>query len=231
MNHDLNQAESKPHAPKIFVIGLPRTATTSVCVAMLKLGFPTAHTAYVQSAFDQAQVIADTPIFSDYQTLDSHYPGSKFIYLERDLASWLPSIKQLLMRMSANLLSEKGGFNPIIKRCFKTTFSPFSVENIQSDEFLAGCYQRHIRQAKRYFNTRSADFLMLNVAQPDSFTQLVDFLGLAPHEVNVTGFEKINIAGKVTAWNEIKHPLKIASTRGGKIDKLDLILLPSSEAR
>ena len=72
---------------------------------------------------------------------------------------------------------------------------------------------------------------MLNVAQPDSFTKLVEFLGLAPEEVTASGFEKINIAGKVTAWNEIKHPLKIASTRGGKIDKLDLILLPSSEAR
>ena len=225
------QTESRCHEPKIFIIGLPRTATTSVCVAMLKLGFSTAHTAYVHSAFDQAQVIADTPIFCDYQTLDNHYPGSKFIYLERDLTSWLPSIKQLLMRMSANLLSERGGFNPIIKRCFKTTFSPFSVENIQSDEFLAECYQRHILQAKCYFNTRSADFLMLNVAQPDSFAKLVEFLGFAPNEVTAKGFERINIAGKVTAWNEIKHPLKIASTRGGKIDKLDLILLPSAEAR
>ena len=225
------QAESRCHEGKIFIIGLPRTATTSVCVAMLKLGLPTAHTAYVHSAFEHAKVIADTPIFCDYQTLDSHYPGSKFIYLERDLTTWLPSIKQLLMRMSANLLSEKGGFNPIIKRCFKTTFSPFTVENIQNDAFLTTCYQRHLQQAKRYFNTRSADFLMLNVAQPDSFTKLVEFLGLAPEEVTASGFEKINIAGKVTAWNEIKHPLKIASTRGGKIDKLDLILLPSSEAR
>ncbi|HBY85576.1 MAG TPA: sulfotransferase family protein, partial [Colwellia sp.] len=55
---------------KIFIIGLPRTATTSVCLAMLEQGFKTAHNAYTQDSFSQAQVLADTPIFCDYQTLD-----------------------------------------------------------------------------------------------------------------------------------------------------------------
>ena len=35
----------------------------------------------------------------------------------------------------------------------------------------------------------------------------------------LTKFEKMNIGGKVTAWNAIKHPLKVASTANGKIDK------------
>ena len=48
---------------KIFIIGLPRTGTTSVCVAMLELGFYVAHTAYTDRSFTEAQVIADTPIF------------------------------------------------------------------------------------------------------------------------------------------------------------------------
>jgi len=55
---------------KIWIIGLPRTATTSVCVAMLDLGYKTAHTSYTKTCFKHAQVIADTPIFCDYQQLD-----------------------------------------------------------------------------------------------------------------------------------------------------------------
>ncbi|ATC96859.1 sulfotransferase [Pseudoalteromonas tunicata] len=226
MQFDIQAPQEIIDEPKIFIIGLPRTATTSVCVAMLQLGYRTAHTAYVKSAFEQAQVMADTPIFCDYQALDRLYPGAKFIYLERELVNWLPSIKQLLLRMSDNLLSHKGGFNPIIKRCFKTTFSPFTTENISSDAFLAACYQRHFNEAKRYFNHRPADFLSINVTEPNSFTLLSEFLQRDGEQLPISGFEKINIAGKVTAWNEIKHPLKIASTRGGKIDKLDLMLLP-----
>ena len=33
-------------------------------------------------------------------------------------------------------------------------------------------------------------------------------------------FEKMNMGGKVTAWNDIKHPLKVESTAKGRIDKL-----------
>jgi len=36
----------------------------------------------------------------------------------------------------------------------------------------------------------------------------------------LSNFEKMNIGGKVTAWNNIKHPLKVASTANGKIDKV-----------
>ena len=75
---------------KIFIIGLPRTGTTSVCAAMLDLGFRVAHTAYTDRSFNEAQVIADTPIFCDYQHLDKAYPDAKFIYLTRTMDKWLP---------------------------------------------------------------------------------------------------------------------------------------------
>ncbi|MEM7388342.1 MAG: sulfotransferase, partial [Pseudomonadota bacterium] len=46
---------------KIFIIGLPRTGTTSICNSFLQLGYKTAHTAYTQQAITTADVIADTP--------------------------------------------------------------------------------------------------------------------------------------------------------------------------
>ncbi len=205
---------------KIFIIGLPRTATTSVCVALLDLGIKTAHTAYTQQAMNQAQALADTPIFCDYQALDLQYPQAKFIYLQRNSQLWLASIRQLLTRMYVNLQRTDGGFNPTLKRCYKQIFQPLTLENIASDTFLLDCYQRHKQGTLDYFSTRQQDLLLLDVSQQDSYATLVKFLGLSVADANSRSFERINIAGKVTAWNKVKHPLKIEATMSGKIDKV-----------
>ena len=201
---------------KIFIIGLPRTGTTSVCHAFLQLGFSCAHTAYIQNTFATAQVLADTPIFNDYQQLDKLYPGAKFIYLEREPEKWLPSIRQLLQRMQVNLTRTDGGFNPHIKRCYLNTFGDFTSDDLENDAYLLSCYKQHKASAKQYFANRPADLLSIDIASPNSFSLLCRFLQI---QTELTQFEKMNIGGKVTAWNAIKHPLKIASTANGKIDK------------
>jgi len=205
---------------KIFIIGLPRTATTSVCLAMLGLGFKTAHNAYTEHAFSEAQVIADTPIFCDYQQLDNHFPNSKFIYLMRDKKDWLPSIKQLLQRMIVNLQRSDGGFNPHLKRCYNEVFSPLTVDNIAQDDFFLDCYRRHQQGAFDYFQERAADFLAIDVSDSQSYQKLLAFLTIAPEKGRSSGFERINIGGKVKAWQDINNVLKIESTNNGRIDKI-----------
>jgi len=203
---------------KVFIIGLPRTGTTSVCAAMLALGYKVAHTAYTQRTFEQAQVIADTPVFCDFQRLDNYYPNSRFIYLERAEHLWLPSIRQLLMRMKKNILRTDGGFNTTIKRCYQKVFTPFTEENIQDDNFLLNCYQQHQQEITAYFSNRPQDLLSINISQESSYQQLLTFLALE----NPTGnFQQMNRGGKVTAWNDLKNDNKIASTNNGKITKLD----------
>ena len=205
---------------KIFIIGLPRTGTTSVCVAMLELGFYVAHTAYTDRSFIEAQVIADTPIFCDYQTLDLAYPNAKFIYLARSLDNWLPSIKQLLARMHNNLIREDGGFNPIIKRCYKSIFSPYTIDNINSDEFLALCFEQHRIAVNKYFQGRESDFLSIDISEMNSYNQLLSFLALDAKASSDQGFKKLNVGGKVTAWKDIKNILKVDSTNKGRVTKL-----------
>ena len=205
---------------KIFIIGLPRTATTSVCLAMLALGFKTAHNAYTQHAFSEAQVLADTPIFSDYQSLDNHFPNSKFIYLTREASCWLPSIKQLLQRMIVNLQRSDGGFNPHLKRCYNEIFSPLTADNIAQDDFLSECYQRHQQGVLTYFKDRKDDLLTIDVSEPQSYQQLLSFLSVEQCQGRSNGFEKINIGGKVNAWQDINNVLKIESTNKGRIDKV-----------
>ena len=204
---------------KIFIIGLPRTATTSVCLASLGLGFKTAHNAYTQHAFIQAEVLADTPIFCDYQTLDKQFPDSKFIYLTREASLWLPSIKQLLQRMIVNLQRGDGGFNPHLKRCYSEVFSPLTVDNIEQDDFLLRCYQRHQQGVFNYFSERKQDLLTLDVSDENSYQALLTFLNVEQPDENKRGFKPINIGGKVKAWQAINNKLKIESTNKGKIDK------------
>ncbi|MCJ8318505.1 MAG: sulfotransferase family protein [Colwellia sp.] len=205
---------------KIFIIGLPRTSTTSVCLATLQLGLKTAHTAYIHQTMAQAQVIADTPIFCDYQQLDLQYPNAKYIYLTRKPELWIPSIRQLLQRMYKNLQRTDGGFNPILKRCYNTVFSPLTENNISQDEFLLECYQRHFQEAKDFFTDRQQDLLIIDVSQENSYCALVEFLAIKEKINGQQGFEHINIGGKVTAWKNIKHPLKIEATKRGRVDKV-----------
>lgn len=205
---------------RIFIIGLPRTATTSVCLALLGLGFKTAHNAYTKHAFTEAQVLADTPIFCDYQTLDKHFPNSKFIYLSREPSLWLPSIKQLLQRMMVNLQRSDGGFNPHLKRCYNEIFSPLTTDNIEQDEFLLNCYQRHQQGVVDYFSQRSQDLLTIDVGDEYSYQTLLNFLKVEQLDESKKGFKPINIGGKVKAWQSINNKLKIESTNKGKIDKI-----------
>jgi len=205
---------------KIFIIGLPRTATTSVCMAFLGLGYKTAHNAYTQHAFSEAQVLADTPIFCDYKKLDQHFPNSKFIYLTREASFWLPSIKQLLQRMIVNLQRSDGGFNPYLKRCYSDVFSPLSVTNISDDDFLLSCYQRHQQGVFDYFQQREQDLLTIDVSDDNSYQALLTFLNAEQLDESKRGFKKINIGGKVKAWQDINNVLKIESTSKGRIDKI-----------
>ncbi|QDP01108.1 sulfotransferase [Thalassotalea sp. PS06] len=207
--------------PKLFVVSLPRTATTSFCLAMLEQGLKVAHTAYTLKTFNQADVIADTPIFNDYRRLDSLFPNARFIYLERDIQSWLPSIRQLLQRMQTNLQRTDGGFNPILKRCYADVFSQYSLEMLADDAFLIESFNAHQQQVFDYFAERPTDFTRLS---PDQANWWQTIESLLDWPLQAAPFPHVNKGGKVTKWNELRHPLKIESTRNGRVDDLDKLL-------
>lgn len=210
---------------KVFVIGLPRTGTTSMCSTLLSLNYKVAHTAYTQTTFEQANAIADTPIFNDYKELYEHYPDSQFIYLTRDAEKWIPSIKQLLLRMYNNVVRDNGGFNPIIKRCYTTIFSPFTVENINSDDFLLSCYNKHLTATTEFFKQQNCPVLFIDISKKDNYQRLLSFLNKDNIDEKLSGlsFPVLNQGGKVTAWKDLKHPNKIESTKNGRCSTLDHI--------
>ena len=197
---------------KIFVISLPRTGTTSISVALLQQGLKVAHTAYTKRAFELADAIADAPCFCDYAQLDKLFPHSKFIYLNRDLAQWVPSIQMLLAKMQPQLADKTGYLHPVLKRCMNSCFALQTTANPLDEAHLRRCYQAHKTQVLDYFSGRD-DLLQLELGATDSQTKLLNFLGIENNEASE--FPHLNIGKRVDNWKELKHPNKINPLSAG----------------
>lgn len=197
---------------KLFIIGLPRTGTTSISVALLDYGFKVAHTAYTKRAFELADVVSDAPCFCDYKELDQLFPHSKFVYLERSLEHWVPSMQMLLGKMLPELAPKTGYLNPVLKRAMNQTFAPFSASNPLSKEHLEACYIRHEQQVMDFFAQRE-DFLRIDISHSDSLQTLVRFIGIEP--AAKVQFPHLNSGKQVDSWKAIKHPNKINSLSAG----------------
>ena len=230
--------QARVQKQKIFIIGLPRTGTTSVSVALLELGFKVAHMAFTQESFMQADAVSDAPCFSDYRQLDTLFEGAKFIYLDRALEEWVPSMQMLLGKMLPHLDEKTGRFHPILKRSFNHVFSLSTAPSPIDIDHLSDCYQRHKIQVHAYFAGRD-DFLSINISHQDSFATMVAFLGITPQQTaeeaqvsqstaacahsgirmdNQTSdrqFPRLNIGRNVASWDEYKHPNKISSNAQG----------------
>ncbi|WP_375164027.1 sulfotransferase [Shewanella baltica] len=155
----------------------PCTGTTSVSVALLEQGLKVAHMAFTKQAFMLADAISDVPCFSDYRQLDGLFPQAKFVYLDREMAKWVPSMQMLLGKMLPHLEAKSGRFHPIMKRSFRHTFAIDKVANPADEAHLVDCYQRHQNEVFAYFHGR-ADFISLYISHAGSLSRLLQFLGL-----------------------------------------------------
>lgn len=197
---------------KLFIIGLPRTGTTSISVALLEYGFKVAHTAYTKRAFELADVISDAPCFADYQELDKIFPNSKFVYLDRSLERWVPSMQMLLNKMLPELAPKSGYLNAVLKRCINQTFAPLTSAEPLSSEHLQSCYLAHQQQVQRYFAGRD-DFLTLDINHDDSLKKLLQFLNINADTAGC--FPHLNAGKQVDNWKTLKHPNKVNSLSAG----------------
>jgi len=201
---------------KIFIIGLPRTGTTSICAALLAYGYKVAHTAYTKRAFELADVIADAPCFSDYQQLDKVFPGSVFIYLNRDLDLWVPSMQLLLKKMLPELDLKTGYLNAVLKRSFHQTFGLSATTDPLAHEHLTDVYCKHQQAIVNYFAGRD-NFLSINISQKHSLPCLLNFLDI--ENEGTEEFPHLNLGKQVDNWKQLKHPNKINALSAGKDHK------------
>lgn len=179
---------------------------------MLESGFKVAHTAFTKHAFELADAVSDAPCFSDYQQLDRLFPGSKFIYLQRDLSKWIPSMQRLLIKMEPHLVPKTGHFNPVLKRSFQQTFE-LSNQDLLTETHLTRCYETHQQQVESYFHKRD-DLLSINISEQGSLKKLLDFLAVDCQEQKQ--FPHLNQGTQVSNWKAYKHVNKVNSLSAGK---------------
>ena len=176
--------------PKVFCIGFHKTGTTSLEVALKKLGyrvtgsFGTKDPDIAQKVHAMAREIAgqydafeDNPWPVLYRELDEWFPGSKFILTRRPAANWIRS--QV--------------------RDFATTETPMRRwiygENAgcpegNEDTYVAR-YERHNREVLDYFRERPDDLLVMDIPADAQWDRLCAFLG---HDVPNEPFPHANKA-------------------------------------
>lgn len=163
---------------KIFGVGLTRTGTTSLAVAMTQVGYnnvvhyPSERTLFA-GQYDGA---FDLPVVINYKALDKVFPESRFIYTVREKDDWLDSMEKYLERKETNSGQQRTSRilvygNPVFDR-----------------GLYSFAYDRHHNDVLAYFKTRPQDLLTLNICGGDGWAPLLSFLGIDasvdsfPHE-------------------------------------------------
>jgi hypothetical protein len=97
--------EAPPARPKVFVVGLSRTGTTTLAAALRRLGHLTAHwanpvTGQMLDAGDAAlwDAMADAPVADAVEELADRYPESRFVLTLRPAESWARSLLSHIRR-------------------------------------------------------------------------------------------------------------------------------------
>lgn len=151
-------------AKYVWGIGLSRTGTTSLAQALGILGYKTIHYPLYFEELKGFRAATDITVLLWLETLDQKYPGSKFIWTERELNSWLTSCEKHVAdsQPDARMLE-------IRKQCYGCT-------NFDYKLYLQA-YQQHLAQVEEYFQNRPQDFLKINIIEGQGWELLCPFLG------------------------------------------------------
>ena len=184
---------------KVFCIGFHKTGTTSLEVALKKLGyrvtgsFGTKDPDIASKVHEMAYAMVprydafeDNPWPVLYRELDERFPGSKFVLTRRPPENWIQSqVKD-----------------------FATTETPMRRWIYGED---AGCpegneetyiarYERHNREVLDYFKDRPDDLLVVDFPNDDGWSRICPFLG---HDIPSSPFphaNKASLSRKFKNW-------------------------------
>lgn len=159
---------------KVFCIGFHKTGTSSLGVALEKLGYRVKGASYTknpnisQNVYDLAyELVEQYDAFQDnpwpiiYKELDKKYPGSKFILTLRDSDSWIKS-----------QVRHFGVKETPMRKWIYGVGCPEGNEKIYVKRF-----EDHNKEVLDYFRERPNDLLVLDLAKGDGWEKLCVFLG------------------------------------------------------
>jgi len=157
---------------KLFGIGLPRTGTTSLNIALNTLGIPSVHFPFSlyenndRTILDQYTAFIDTPIPLLYQELDQLCPNSGFILTTRAVEDWLNSMEWLLTE-GRKIWQWKASYDTYNQDFFGSSEFVWEQYENKYDQFHEEVYQ--------YFQNRS-NLLILDLNTQYGYQDVCEFL-------------------------------------------------------
>lgn len=160
---------------KIFGIGLSRTGTTSLALALEMLGYSVIHFPHSMHDIERHDAALDTPVAANFIELDRRFPGSRFIYTSRSLEPWLASCCRFWQKYQEILFDQ----TPFIVDLHQRLYGGSSYDK----QRFSTAYQRHTALVDNYFQSRPESLLTLNLTEEvEPWVPLCSFLGVpVPH--------------------------------------------------
>lgn len=176
---------------KIFGIGYPKTATSSLSKALAILGYRSAHDTYgilprffpeeLKSYKYDPQILDQNDALSGivclvYKQLDQAYPGSKFILTVRNEQKWLESVRahlQINETAQGRAMDAELPLRPFVRAKLYDGDIFFNEQHTQ--DYLK-IYRDFNRGVLAYFKDRD-NLLVMDIEKGDGWDNLCNFLG------------------------------------------------------
>jgi Sulfotransferase domain len=152
---------------KVFGIGLGRTGTTSLTVALEELGLTAQHFPQSYDAVSKNDGLTDTSIALGYKYLDFMFPDARFILTVRPIDRWLASIEAFFSELANFTIHDR--YHRLHKSLYGTS--------VFDERRMREAYLRHQEDVADHFRGRSC-LLTLDVTSGDPYQALADFLGV-----------------------------------------------------
>jgi hypothetical protein len=176
---------SPMYSGKIFGVGLGRTGTKSLTLALRRLGYDIVHypldTDTVRRVLNgQAPLgaanshdgITDDTTVPYFEEFASRYPDSKFIHTSRDLESWLQSMKSHWTKPPRRDERLQEFRMCLRNQVYGCTF--------YDEPQLRRAYRDHKSRVESFFREQRHRLLDLNIIDGEGWVELARFLGLTP---------------------------------------------------
>lgn len=185
--HSSPPIELTPFPTRIFGIGMHKTATSALHIALQILGLDSFHwgsgeapriwnemeSAGRSRTLEQWYALSDLPIPLLYEKLDRSYPGSKFILTIRNETDWLKSVERL-WDPRYNPTRWIWDAYPFTNRIHTALYGQ---KHFDPSRMLA-TYRWHNESVREYFHNRPADLLEMDMDAGDGWQNLCGFLGV-----------------------------------------------------
>jgi hypothetical protein len=188
---------------KVFCIGFHKTGTTSMFQALTEMGYIMGNEVAAEILADDirderydrlmnycrmADAYQDHPFFFPgfFKKLDKEFPGAKFVLSVRNdenqwfrslCGFWIKRFSSDKSRLPTEEDMKNASYRYIGYLWQKVKMLYPNMEFLEEKPYKK-TYLDHNADVREYFKDRPNDLLELNVADPDSYQKLADFLGV-----------------------------------------------------